>query len=147
MSDRYVIAVTPATMQNLDQARDAQDGADPEPLFSNAALPCGRCGRPTGRIRELSNAALVCPPCPGRPSPNPNRRPNIYLTHNPAHSDIPENPELSRLLAPQTAAAIHSVLEMIEDNDPKAALTPEQAAEVVAEIQAWLENQDQEFND
>ena len=67
-----------------------------------------------------------------------------YLTNNPAACKTPEDPEQSRALAPHSVAEVYDYAAAYEER-MGLALTPEQLAAVVAQAEAWLEKQDQEF--
>lgn len=71
----------------------------------------------------------------------------MYITYNPEHCSTPEDPEMSRLLTPQTVAAVHFILNQNAEQEPDRQLSAEQMSEVLRRIESWLEKQDQGFAD
>lgn len=65
MSERVIIAVTPATLTMLERIRDKQDGADPEPCFIDSETPCSHCRETAQYVQEVSHGEFICTDCWG----------------------------------------------------------------------------------
>ena len=89
------------------------------------------------------------PPTPPAATPETPEQPTRsgweqYLTRDPARSNTPEAPELSRALSPYSVGAVHDFLLAWEER-AGCELTEEQTAAIVADAENWLERQDQGF--
>ena len=105
---------------------------------------------------RLNFLRLIGPKTPAEPPPNPPaaapetpEQPSRsgweqYLTRDPARSQTPETPELSRALSPYSVGAVHDFL-LAWDERAGCELTEEQTAAIVADAENWLERQDQGF--
>ena len=70
----------------------------------------------------------------------------MFLTKNPEHSLRPDDPEMVRVLAPQTVAAVWEALDTWDWTSGNT-LTAEQRKAVLDTAEAWLQRRDQEFMD
>ena len=89
------------------------------------------------------------PPPPPPPAEkvisNPLRgRGGHYLASDPARSDHPGNPEIMRVFAPHTVAEVNDYVGAFEDREGWE-LTEDQHESLLAQAEAWLENQDQDY--
>ena len=69
-----------------------------------------------------------------------------YLTNDPAHCKTPQEPDLSRALAPHSVAEVYDYIDAFQD---RTGLAPDaqQLQAIVGQAEAWLEKKDQEFMD